>query len=1494
MWTGSVAGLVIMGLAGFVEAFEPTNLTGCVMWLRAAEENIQTNPANGRVSQWNDLSGNGNHAAQSSGQRQPLYQAEGPGGWPALFFDRRNYNDGQSAGLLTTNYLNGAYSVFVVAQVVDASERGFTWRRIVPARDANWLLGTWPDGGTFYAHAQHAMTDLSSCLKSVFTFNRVYTLAAVNTLTEQRFFVNGYDLTSDATRTTGPGRLTIGGAGSISQDPSDALISEVIVYESALSATDRQQVEAYLAARYGVTPEGFDGPVWSGAGSDHFWSTADNWQQALPAEPALAFVGSARRASMNDLTGLTLHHVLVRDNTWSFLGNPVSLKTDFMSFTSGTVDWALDTVLPEGPHLFSVRNDGKLNMNGLLSGAGGVTAGMGTSFQGTLNLACPSNTFTGPALLKYGITEVTRLANAGVPSSLGAAIGADAAIRLGNYYTGGYYGMRYTGTEPFSTDRPFLFLRGVTIENNSPADAGGAFNGNWSAMEAPGGITATLTLAGTSKGVNTVNGVIANAPGGANSLIVKITSGVWAFSAANTFTGGLTVEGGSVLVNGTDAGYLGAGNVTVKAGAVLGGSGRLAGYSSLALLPGSVLVPGNPDVDGGIGTLTFSAAPALNGMELRCQATAQTNDLIRIETAWSPPGFMTVRVEADSEEACPERLTIIEAASLTGSADLSGWDIEAPCAYRAVVEGNAVVLMKEPPPDLAAWQRSMPVRFSGYDGVSELTNFPALIKLSDGCGNGRFRYADCLAGGADLLFTDETGARLDHEIETWNTNGESHVWVRVPRLVRNTEITAHWKNPARATDANPFLPTDLTGCAMWLHAGAGVTADGAGLVSRWADQSGNGHEAVRGDSRYQPCLTNNVVNGLPGLRFEGDTYKDGLITTWGTSNGTYSVFVTASYQVSTTYSWYRLATGPANYNWGIELNGSGGDFYSFIPNGAGGNEYYQIVNTGIRPAGGVPFTAAILGDGTNTQFTLNGFGFTPIAKHHGPGTLILGHGGISGNPWLGHIFEVIVYSRALGFEERRQVERYLALKYGIRSAHLTPSAGLVQWLRAENAIADVADGAANRVKRWDNQTQYGSGVQATQATTNRMPEKIAGALNGKPVLRFDAAAGEYDSLKAVLASVDKTYSVIAVFAPRSADPAERIVLQGVNGASRLSVTNGLVTRQASGTVSQLAPAQVNRAAIAVMTCDAQASRFYLNGVNLTQNSAPVGLWKGTGSSVIYLGAGTGDGALDLPLDGDLAEVLVYDRLISDTERRRIEADLSERYAIPVARVNPAVWSSEFGGVWHFTGTDRLLLADASAAQNGAALLGQAAPAAAAALAGEGLAWDAAAQAGRTRAQPAAVPQTFSFWAKQQAPVADQAVVLAGTGAVAYAALDNAAEKLEVAGTDAADLTAPNAAGWTHYAVTVNPSGSVQAYGNGEPLTTVPNALAALLPVNQALTLGHAGDETDNTKTFSGVLDEVRIETVPRGADWIRAAYMTQAENESFTSYNRWGTLMLMR
>ena len=116
----------------------------------------------------------------------------------------------------------------------------------------------------------------------------------------------------------------------------------------------------------------------------------------------------------------------------------------------------------------------------------------------------------------------------------------------------------------------------------------------------------------------------------------------------------------------------------------------------------------------------------------------------------------------------------------------------------------------------------------------------------------------------------------------------------------------------------------------------------------------------------------------------------------------------------------------------------------------------------------------------------------------------------------------------------------------------------------------------------------------------------------------------------------------------------------------------------------------------------------------------------------------------------------------------------------------------------------------------------------------------------------------------------------------------------MAGTDAAPLAAPSTGAWAHYAVAVNANGSVQAYGNGLPLATVPSALAASMPTNQPLTFGHAADAADAVKTFSDVLDEVRVESVPRSADWIRAAYMTQAENGLFTSYNRWGSIMFLR
>ena len=63
------------------------------LWLDASDPSSITKDSNGLVSQWNDKSGNNNHATQGSSGNQPAYQANGwDGTKPALYLDGSNDN----------------------------------------------------------------------------------------------------------------------------------------------------------------------------------------------------------------------------------------------------------------------------------------------------------------------------------------------------------------------------------------------------------------------------------------------------------------------------------------------------------------------------------------------------------------------------------------------------------------------------------------------------------------------------------------------------------------------------------------------------------------------------------------------------------------------------------------------------------------------------------------------------------------------------------------------------------------------------------------------------------------------------------------------------------------------------------------------------------------------------------------------------------------------------------------------------------------------------------------------------------------------------------------------------------------------------------------------------------------------------------------------------------------------------------------------------------
>ena len=100
----------------------------------------------------------------------------------------------------------------------------------------------------------------------------------------------------------------------------------------------------------------------------------------------------------------------------------------------------------------------------------------------------------------------------------------------------------------------------------------------------------------------------------------------------------------------------------------------------------------------------------------------------------------------------------------------------------------------------ADYGSSMKIFFSGYNRGETLSNFPALVNLSAGLpGFSYQQFASATAG--DLRFTDASGFRLiPHEVDEWNTNGTSSVWVDVPSIASTNDfIWAYWGNPAAAT-----------------------------------------------------------------------------------------------------------------------------------------------------------------------------------------------------------------------------------------------------------------------------------------------------------------------------------------------------------------------------------------------------------------------------------------------------------------------------------------------------------------------------------------------------------------------------------------------------------------------------------------------------------------------------------------------------------------------
>ena len=101
------------------------------------------------------------------------------------------------------------------------------------------------------------------------------------------------------------------------------------------------------------------------------------------------------------------------------------------------------------------------------------------------------------------------------------------------------------------------------------------------------------------------------------------------------------------------------------------------------------------------------------------------------------------------------------------------------------------------------FERYLPFTVTGYTGTETLTNFPVLVDVRKDDTNG-FTYDDFYRfDGEDIAFVDDKGRVIPHEIDTWNPNGMTLIWVRLPEMVNGTTFTMCYRSPLLNPPSDP-------------------------------------------------------------------------------------------------------------------------------------------------------------------------------------------------------------------------------------------------------------------------------------------------------------------------------------------------------------------------------------------------------------------------------------------------------------------------------------------------------------------------------------------------------------------------------------------------------------------------------------------------------------------------------------------------------------------
>jgi hypothetical protein len=309
-------------------SFTPTSIAGCQLWLDAADTSSMSFSSGSNINQWRDKSGLTNHA---TGVNSPVLSGNAISTYQAVTSTTNQYFTGSTSVTGTT------VTVFSIAKTTRTLPNASSDQRLVSLANganvdygrADGVIALFNQGGT----SSIATWRLSSVAASGITQNVAFQAVCKYDGTTGYIWKDGTSGGSSAS--SGTFAVTKYGIGNQANPTAEywiGSIGEVLIYNVALGDTPRQQIEGYLAWKWGLQsslPAGHPYKSASPSGSSTRASAIKGRAPTVfPATTTLSARATKTGFNAQQIAGLQLWMDASDLTTFTFTSGKISQWTD--------------------------------------------------------------------------------------------------------------------------------------------------------------------------------------------------------------------------------------------------------------------------------------------------------------------------------------------------------------------------------------------------------------------------------------------------------------------------------------------------------------------------------------------------------------------------------------------------------------------------------------------------------------------------------------------------------------------------------------------------------------------------------------------------------------------------------------------------------------------------------------------------------------------------------------------------------------------------------------------------------------------------------------------------------------------------------------------------------------------------------------------------------------------------------------------------------------